>query len=90
MWFIVYIWRNSIEPIIDIPNIAENGWLSTGEMLWLDNAFPEEIDELLCNNILNNDDDYEDDKDEDEYEQEDDHEFYGKLESEDDDFDIMV
>ena len=37
------------------------------------------------------DDDYEDGEDEDEYEQEDDHKFYGsELESEDDDFDIMV
>ena len=36
-------------------------------------------------------DDYEDDEDEDEYEQEDDHQFYGsELESEADDFDIMV
>ena len=37
------------------------------------------------------DDDYEGDEDENEYEQEDDHKFYGnELESEDDDFDIMV
>ena len=76
--FVAYIWRNSIEPIIDIPNIAENGWLSTGEILWLDDAFPEEIDELLCNNILDN---YQDDEDEDEYEQEDDHEFYGMFDT---------
>ena len=62
------MWRNFIEPIIYILHIAGNEWLSTGEILWLHNA--EEIDELLSNNILDNDDDYDDD--EDEYEQEDD------------------
>ena len=41
------IWRKSLQPNINIPNLSEYGWLSDGKIRWIDTAFPDLIEEML-------------------------------------------
>jgi hypothetical protein len=41
------IWRKSLEPIINIPNLSEYGWLGDGKIRWIDTAFPDLIEDIL-------------------------------------------
>ena len=41
------IWRKSLQPIINIPNLSEYGWLNDGNIRWIDTAFPDLIEEIL-------------------------------------------
>lgn len=59
---IAYVWRNSAEPNITMPEINEHGWLPTGEIFWLDDAFPEDIEMFLQQEVDNDEDN--DDNDE--------------------------
>ena len=64
---IAYVWRNSAQPNITMPEINEHGWLPTGEIYWLDDAFPEDIENVLHQEEADNDiDDEHDDDDDDE------------------------
>ena len=44
---VAYLWRNAANPTIDFPSLEENGWSSTGEIQWAEEAFPDDIEELL-------------------------------------------
>ena len=35
---IVYIWRHSTRPIIELPRPEDNGWTSEGKIYWMDDA----------------------------------------------------
>ena len=39
------IWRKSLQPNINIPNLSEYGWLSDGKIRWIDTAFPDVIED---------------------------------------------
>ena len=54
---IAYIWRHSTSPVIELPRLEDNGWTSEEEIYWMDDAFPDDVEELLFNK---------EDKDEDE------------------------
>ena len=41
------IWRKSLQPIINIPNLSEYGWLNDGNIRLIDTAFPDLIEEIL-------------------------------------------
>ena len=41
------IWRKSLQPIINIPNLSEYGWLNGDNLRWIDTAFPDLIEEIL-------------------------------------------
>ena len=43
------MWRKSVQPIVALPDVTDTGWLVTGEINWIDEAFPEEIELILCN-----------------------------------------
>ena len=73
---VAYIWRNSQHPLFDIPDISDHGWFADGQIQWIDEAFPEEIEDLLCNHA--------DKFNEEDENMEENYEFYGsEIESED-------
>lgn len=41
---------------MDIPDISENGWFASGEIMWLDEAFPSDVEEMLENDKIDEDD----------------------------------
>ena len=43
MW---HMWRNSVQPIIAIPDVKSLGWVFKNKILWMHEAFPEEIDKV--------------------------------------------
>ena len=45
-----YIWRNSRSVNTQYPSITSSGWHATGEIYWLDKAFPDNVDFFLCDN----------------------------------------
>ena len=57
---IAYIWRHSTSPIIELPRPEDNRWTSEGEIYWMDDAFPDAVEDMLFN---------EEDEDEDEDDQ---------------------
>ena len=46
---VAYIWRNGEHPLFDMPEISDHGWFADGQIEWIDDAFPEEVEDLLCN-----------------------------------------
>ena len=40
------MWRNSVQPIIAIPDVKNLGWVFKNKILWMHEAFPEEIDKV--------------------------------------------
>ena len=56
---VAYIWRKSQQPSFDLPDISEYGWFADGQIQWIDDAFPEDVEHLLLN-----DENYEDENDE--------------------------
>ena len=58
---IVYIWRHSTRPIIELPRPEDNGWTSEGKIYWMDDAFPDDVEDLLFNEE-NEDKDEDDDQ----------------------------
>ena len=46
---IIYIWRHSTRPIIELPRPEDNGWTSEGKIYWMDDAFPDDAEDLLFN-----------------------------------------
>ena len=46
--YVAKIWRSFLTSWFDADEISENGWLPDGLAYWLDDAFPREIEEILC------------------------------------------
>ena len=44
---VVYLWQNATNPTIEYPPLDENGWIPNGEICWLDNPFPDDLEHLL-------------------------------------------
>ena len=38
--YVAYMWRKSVQPIVALPDVTDNGWLATGVINWIDEAFP--------------------------------------------------
>ena len=55
-----YLWRNAPNPTTEFPSLTENGWTTTDDIEWIEEAFPAEVEELIT-------------RDEDNSENEDDH-----------------
>jgi hypothetical protein len=70
---VAYLWRNSENPRVEFPSLEESGWTSTGEIFWIDDSFPSDVEELLTS---------ENDSDEDEHSN-DEHDFGSDVDSED-------
>ena len=40
-----YLWRNASNPTIEFPSLTENGCTTTGDIEWVEEAFPAEVEE---------------------------------------------
>jgi len=58
---VAYLWRNSASPRIEFPSIEESGWTHTGEIFWVYDAFPLDVEKLLTSEDDSNNSDEEDD-----------------------------
>ncbi|KAG1711251.1 hypothetical protein GQR58_002553 [Nymphon striatum] len=56
--YVAKIWRSSLTSWLDAEEITESGWLADGETYWVDDIFPLEIEEILCDQAYNADDDF--------------------------------
>ena len=57
---VAYLWQNVFNPTIEFPSLTENGWSTTGDIEWIEEAFPAEVEELITRDEDNdeNEDDY--------------------------------
>ena len=57
---VAYLWRNASIPTIEFPSLTENGWATTGDSEWIEEAFPAEVEDLITRDQDNgkNEDDY--------------------------------
>ena len=74
------MWKSSLTNWLDPDDISEHGWLSDGSTYWVDDIFPRDAEEILCDPSFisddfdefdeqdqlsdDNDEDYDDDNDE--------------------------
>ena len=45
--FVAKIWKSSNLAWHDMPDIIDNGWLENGEIHWVENVFPDDIEDIL-------------------------------------------
>ena len=50
--FVAKIWRSSLTSSLDADEISENGWLPDESTYWVDDVFPWEIEEALCDPLV--------------------------------------
>ena len=75
--YVAYIWRHSFQPMIQLENVENRGWFQSGDIFWFNVTFPDDVQDMLCLDI-------EDDENDNECK-----EFYGsEVESEDSDNEI--
>ena len=43
---IAYLWKQSQNAIIDVPDVTTNGWINYDETKWVKSAFPQDIENL--------------------------------------------
>ena len=62
--YVAKIWRSSLTSWFDADEIPKNEWLPDGSTYWVDDVFPREIEEILCDPkyTRNNDFDEEDEQ----------------------------
>ena len=78
--FVANIWKKTYTSQIEIQNIHERGWNTDGDIVWIDQPFPDEIADML---IKDNEEDEESDDDyESDVESEDDEDLSFKIHSE--------
>ena len=44
---VAYLWRNASNPTLEFPSFTENGWTITGDIEWIEEAFPTEVEEMI-------------------------------------------
>ena len=45
--YVAKIWKSSNLAWHDMPDIKDNGWLENGEIDWVENVFPDDIEDIL-------------------------------------------
>ena len=45
--YIAKVWKSSLSPIVNFPDITDYGWTSSGQVIWTNEEFPSDIVELL-------------------------------------------
>ena len=46
--YIAIVWRSCFDAEIDFDNISNHGWSNDAEIVWMDTAFPEQIETILA------------------------------------------
>ena len=49
------MWRSCLQANIDFVDIEQNGWSTDGKVIWIDAAFPEEIEQIFSGEESNDD-----------------------------------
>ena len=75
--FVANMWRNTPTSWLDLPDITGFGWEVDGTPIWIDEAFPDDVAELLF--------DEEDDEEEDDFDDDSDDESSGSEDDDDED-----
>ena len=57
--YVEKMWQSSLSCNIDPDNIQNNGWSENGEMIWIDEAFSENIESILVNDEISDEDEIE-------------------------------
>eukprot|EP00795_Rhopilema_esculentum_P002946 gene2946-1193_t len=52
--YITKVWRSGLQTNIDFADIGQNGWSADGKIVWIDAAFPEEVEQILAGEESNN------------------------------------
>ena len=45
--YVARTWKCFLVNVVERPSIMENGWIKNGEIVWVDDAFPDNIMEIL-------------------------------------------
>ena len=45
--FVAAIWKRSISPNVEPPEISESGWLPDGSVRWINDAYPRDIEDIF-------------------------------------------
>ena len=53
---VAYLWWNASNSTIEIPLLIENGWTTTDNIDWIEEAFPTEVEELVTRDEDNEND----------------------------------
>ena len=56
--YVVKSWRSSLTSWLDADEISKNGWLPDGSTYWVDDVFPRETEEILCDPKYRGNDDF--------------------------------
>ena len=46
--YIAKVWRSCLQANIDFANINQNGWSADGKIIWIDAAYPTEVEQILA------------------------------------------
>ena len=61
--YVAKMWKASLTNSLDSDGISENGWLPDGSTYWVDDIFPRDFEEILCDPSFVNDFDEFDEQD---------------------------
>ena len=56
--YVAKISRSSLTSWLDADEVSENGWLPDGSTYWVEDVFPQEIEEILCDPKYKGNDDF--------------------------------
>ena len=56
------MWWNAVNPIAEFPNLEESSWYLNGDIQWIDDVFPQTIEQLLSDEINENESDSDDEE----------------------------
>ena len=59
----ILIWKKSLTPLINLPDIEEYGWFADGRITWVIGSYPKEVEEIMDDLYFENDNNYESDVD---------------------------
>ena len=60
--YVAKLWRSSLTSWLNPEEIADNGWFHDGSINWVDEVFPDDVEEILCDPTFKNDEFDEDDE----------------------------
>ena len=55
---VVYLWRKASNPTFDFPSLTENEWTTTGDIEWIEETFPVEVEEFITSDKDNGENEY--------------------------------
>ena len=62
--YVAKIWKSSLISWVDFGDITEHGWLPDGSTFWVEDVFPREVEEILCDKEFSEEEEAEIEEDE--------------------------